>query len=322
MDLEAKLKKLDKRLLKLWQIIYQVEKEIGEQKLPPKLKSKFKFLTKQEILIIKNRILGQETHFNIFRAQREQPTLKLKNKEKSCSFCQPLTLTPEDTYGRIENDYALSASNLVKVSGHHSLIIFKNHHQPKLKEIEGAFNLAFNWFNQPSLPQQKILIWNYLWRAGASINHPHFQVLALTSLPSKLVLLKQTLQSYKQQYQNDYLVDLFNLHQALGLAKKVGGLRVIISLTPFKEKEIIFFSSNWHQDIHQLAKLIINYQKTGIESFNLFLFYSGDFYPLGFLVDRGSLAKLNCDLGTLELYAFSVVSFNPFNLASQLFKNL
>ena len=54
----------------------------------------------------------------------EDPTLG-----KGCDFCSWQELTARDSFGRIENEHAVTGSNLFKFTQHHGLVLFK-HHDP------------------------------------------------------------------------------------------------------------------------------------------------------------------------------------------------
>lgn len=320
MEITNKVKKLDKKYKDIFDRIYEIEEEIGTQKFPLKIKDKYKNFKKQKITIIRNKVLGLETHFNLLRSKRKKPKILQKFQEGFCVFCNPQQFTPsEDIIGKLENKYAITASNLMKATKHHGLIIFKKHKNFTIKDINGALDLSFLWFKKNK--GNKFLIWNYLWKAGASIIHPHFQIFSTNKLPFRLKEIKRKFEDYKKNYGNEYLEDLFILHKKLGLAKEKNGLKVIINLTPFKENEIILIAKDWEKQKNKLSKLILKYLNIGIESFNFFLFYDGEFEKIGFLLDRGKLNELNSDIGTLEIYAFSIVSFDPFILARDLLKN-
>jgi hypothetical protein len=317
MEIFEKIKKLDKNYRILFERIYDAKEEIGIQKFTKDLEKKYKNLKEQKITVIKNKILLKETHFNLLRGKRQKPSFE-KIIEEFCPFCDPKKYTPEDEIGRLENKYSITSSNLLKGAKNHSLVIFKKHKDIGLKDIKGALELSFLWFKKNK--GNKFLIWNYLWRSGASISHPHFQLYSLENLPEKLKFIKERTNWYKKSYKSDYFDDLFKLHKKIGLAKESKGLKILIELAPFKEKEVIILSKDWEENIKELSKLLFLYKKIS-ESFNLFLFYDGDFKKLGFLVDRGSLNELNSDIGSLEIYSFSIVSSDPFKLAKNLFKN-
>ena len=55
---------------------------------------------------------------------------------KGCDFCHWRELTAADTFGRVENEHAVSASNLFKISGLHGVLLFKHHHPLEFSEAQ------------------------------------------------------------------------------------------------------------------------------------------------------------------------------------------
>jgi hypothetical protein len=91
-------------------------------------------------------------------------------------------------------------------------------------------------------------------------------------------------------------------------------------LTPVKEKEIFVISSARRSEemADTVYKLLRSYLALGVQSFNVALFQVDDYHILR-LVDRGSLADRNSDIGAMELYAASVIASDPFKLAQVMF---
>jgi len=318
-ELLEKIKTLPEEYKKIFDRIYEVEIEEAIQYFPENLKEKFKDAGKQKIVVIKNKLLNQESYFNVWRGKREEP-----RKEKTLEqifydpFCEPLKNTPYDDLGRLENEKAITASNLAKISKEHSLIIFKEHNKEKInkEDIEKALELSFEWFEKKN-KRVRVLIWNFGFRGGASIIHPHFQVFSFDSLPLKIELIFKKVIEYKKNYNSDYFEDIFKLYKSLELALEKNKLKAFVNLTPFKDHEIIILFEDFKSSIKELSQLLKEY-KSLIENFNLLICDSEEI-KLGFLVDRGSSSKLNSDIGALEIYAFSVVSFDPLEFAKELF---
>lgn len=319
-ELLQKIETLSEEHKKIFGRIYEIKTEEAFQYFPENLKAKFVDAEKQKIFIIKNKILNQETHFNIWRSKREEP------KEESSKifydpFCEPLKNTPYDDLGRLENERAITASNLAKISKDHSLVIFKEHNKENISEedIEKGLELSLSWFNKKG-SKVKVLIWNFGYRAGASIIHPHFQIFSLDSIPAKIEFLLNKTNEYKKKFNSDYLNDVFEIHKNLGLAKELKNIKVFVNITPFKDHELIFYFLDFKNSIKEISKLLYVY-KSLIENFNLLICESEDI-KIGFLVDRGLTSKINSDIGALEIYAFSVVGFDPIDFSNNLFSNL
>jgi hypothetical protein len=144
---------------------------------------------------------------------------------------------------------------------------------------------------------------------------------------------------YRLAHGNNYFDDLYRVHDTLGLATQIGQTRVIASLTPVKEKEVLLFSPTcWidNDDFKEAISTVLQayLSALGVQSFNLALFqrpidvaessrpWDGarrredwDGFPaIVRIVDRGDLQRRAADVGCMELYASSVISSDPFAL--------
>jgi hypothetical protein len=283
---------------------------------------KFPDFQKQELIIIKDKILNKEAVFNLSRKKRPQPKEKIEIKESYDPFCDPQNLTPVDEIGRLENESAITAANLSKMADYHSLIIFKKHNLTEINEEEftKAIDLSREWFNKiqnfDNEIKSRILIWNYNYRSAASILHPHFQVLAYKDLPLQIQIWQEKLKNYQEQYQSDYFDDCFRISQKLNIGKEKNNFRIWISLTPPKEKGLNFYG-DLNNNSQFLWETLRNITKTGTESFNIFYNLELEY---GFFVDRGENDKKNSDFGALEIFGLPIVSFDPWELANDIFK--
>ncbi len=323
--------KLTPELRTIFDRIYQVTVENVEVVLPPAVQARFGTgLAHQEITTIKNLILGQQTVFSPTRAQRPEPPTTSEIAPPD-PFDTPLETAPSDSFGRLENDGAFTANNLFKAAPYHSLIVLKPHDPQQLsqKDIHSGLELATQWFTKAKTIKPALdcglLIWNYLGRAGASITHPHFQVFALSALPPRLALERTLTKRYQTEHGSNYIEDTYAIHEALGLARRVDNIRLFVRLTPFKDREVMLFGFLGERlsDNEATVAKILNAYRQLTESFDaLLLSETHGALPLGFVIDRGSLSRKNSDIGSLELYAFSVVAFDPFDFAAQLFSAL
>ena len=297
----------------IFERIFDFKVEKAKQIFTEKLKENFKEGEEQNIYIFINKILKHETHFNIWRAKRREPK-ESKDIKTYDPFCNPLEETPVDNIGRLENEYAITASNLAKISSLHSLVIFKKHKKEELNfsDFLNGFDLALKWFELQN-SQIKVLIFNYGLRAGASIEHPHFQIISLDEIPYKVKDFYEKIEKYNEEFNSNYLNDLFLVLEELDLARKLNNLNLIINLTPFKDKEIFFFDDKIENCKKEISLILSTYKEFS-ENFNLFLLESNKGL-LGYIVDRGEKEKINSDIGALEIYAFSVVGFNLLEFA-------
>ena len=136
------------------------------------------------------------------------------------------------------------------------------------------------------------------------------------------------------------------MHAALGLAAQVGSARVIASLTPVKDRELLVISpTRWIHDedmFDAISVALHAYREAlGVQSFNLALFQrpldvaetidpvdgskgweDWDGFPAVVrIVDRGDLLARAADVGCMELYASSVVGSDPFDTIGAVLSN-
>lgn len=304
----------------IWERIFDWrEIEINLEYLPEKYAS----FSKQKIIFIQNKILEEEAIFNFSRQKRPQPQQTQPKEADQDPFCQYQIETPIDEIGRLENEYTVTASNISKMADYHSLIIFKKHYLQELKEsdFEEAINLSKEWFRKiekfDSGIKSQFLIWNYGYRAGASILHPHFQLLAYKHLPIKLITIINKILKYQQNFHSNYFNDYFNLAQEMKIGQNQKNFKFWINLTPPKEKGINFYGDLETKTLWSIIKSLI---ELGTENFNFFyVFKPLDIGNFGFFVDRGSNNKINSDFGSLEIFGLPVISSNPFSLAQDIF---
>jgi hypothetical protein len=170
------------------------------------------------------------------RAPAEDPTVG-----RVCDFCSWRELTAADTFGRVENEYAVSASNLFKFTQHHGLILFKHHDPLTFSEpqLGGLLCAAQGWVHetrrQHASAAHPTLLWNALPRAGASQFHGHAQVTmseSETPFPqaARAVAAAAAYAAAHPMRAGRYAVDVAAAHGALGCAlRKCSACRGAVS---------------------------------------------------------------------------------------------
>ncbi|CAG9462411.1 unnamed protein product [Pedinophyceae sp. YPF-701] len=143
------------------------------------------------VLVARHRSMDRQVFWNPRRNARPQ-TFDSASEAASadptagrgCDFCDPLRFTAADAWGRVENEHALTASNLFKITSSHGVIILRSHdpYDWNLAQLRGMIRAAGEWFvnehgARPEAPECGALIWNSLQRAGASQYHPHLQAM-------------------------------------------------------------------------------------------------------------------------------------------------
>lgn len=335
----VKLKKLVEKLStkekKLFGRIFKVREYNSLLKVPSDMEEWVKktfgsieSVEKQKVIRIDNKITGETSLFNELRSKRpvkRSTSSKKMKKPKNCPFCQPLKLTPEDAFGRIKGKHCITASNIAKYDYFHGLIIF-NEHNPysfEKEKISDYIDVAMKWFKKANKEDKRAvypyLMWNCLWRSGASINHGHMQTTLTTKEYPKIKILRKKRKKYEKKYSSNYWGDLFRIHKSLGLGINEEKTKVFLYLTPIKNKETIIYSPNGLTEElkYSLSKVLKAYYKIGIRSFNV-SFYLPPLETKGEVLvrflDRGPLSKRTSDMGAMELYATPVIEDDPFKL--------
>ena len=298
----------------------------------------------QRIVRVTNNITLEGALFNDLRAMRP---MEVKGADEvraiiassaNDPFDKPLEGTPADTFGRITGEYGITASNVAKYDGYHGVLVFKEH--DPLAPVDAAvmrdhLDTARRW-GEAALtadPSARYLfvMWNCLWRAGGSIVHGHMQMTATRGAHyPKIEALRRQALAYDAAYSRDYFDDLWLVHDALGLGTQIEGARVIASITPIKEREIVVLGRpgmNEASLAEALARVIAAYRSVDVLAYNMALYLpplapDGEdwrrFPPIARLVDRGDPANKTSDIGAMELYAASVIATDPFRIIDAL----
>jgi hypothetical protein len=296
----------------------------------------------QHIVKVTNRWTLQTSLFNPFRSRRPQKrsdSTSLADEiydDGPDPFDEPLQRTSEDAFGRVHGKHCVTAGNLAKADARHGVIVFDEHNPWLVSEdaFLDALQVAESWFALAHAERQSavypLLIWNCLWKSGASINHAHMQLLLTGSMHyGEIERFRRTTLEYQQQHTTRYVDDLFKVHDSLSLASERDGVRALAHLTPLLAHECILFADDMTADFAKTVYQTIRnlHEQHGVESFNLAIFPS----PLAGtdedwttvpvmarIVDRGSLSRRVVDTGAIELFAASVISTDPFDTSSVL----
>ncbi|MAG38798.1 hypothetical protein CMO90_01810 [Candidatus Woesearchaeota archaeon] len=343
LDYVHSLSKTDKELFSR---IYSVSGDLGLLKVPkdiqPWVSSKFgsvEVVESQKIIRVDNRITFESSLFNQLRAKRPIDTNNktdvesLIKKTENDPFCKPLTNTPRDSFGRVKGKQSISASNIAKYDSHHGLIIFKEHNPLKfsLSSIKDYLETAQKWINKVYKlnPERKFpfIMWNCLWKSGASIIHGHMQtVMAKEKHYGNIEKLKMFSDVYTDLFKADYFNDLFKCHEIIGLGFKKGKNKVLAHLTPIKDKETIIIAKELNDSSKTIYKVLKAYMKMGVRSFNVGIYLnpldnSWKFPVIIRIVDRGNLSDNTTDFGGMEVFAgTSIISSDPFKIINNIKK--
>jgi hypothetical protein len=345
-ELVEKLSSEDK---KLFNNIFKMSKGTGELAIPPEMhdwiKPRFGEIStveKQDILQVVNNITYEGALFNHLRSKRPIEAKTDENEEKTlqetkgCAFCDPLKLTPADTFGRVKGKHCITASNIAKYDGLHGLVIFDEHYPFvfEAERINDYLNTAQEWLKQAHNSYNEavfpFIMWNCTWRAGASVIHGHMQTLLSETPYPKIEALNNNANNYFKKYNRNYWQDLFHIHNVLGLGiQPKPDINVMSYLTPIKEKELLINAHNLDSNLGlALAGLLKCYYNIGVRAFNLVIMMKPfelanhpewSELPVTIrLVDRGNLKNKTTDIGAMELYACSVIETDPFKTIESL----
>jgi hypothetical protein len=296
----------------------------------------------QRIVRVTNLVTWEGSLFNELRSRRPMVRQKpqelevIIEQERGGAFCRPLERTPEDTFGRIRGKHSVTASNIAKFDGHAGVVIFDEHNPLKFTEesLTDHLETAMAWLRKAHETEEEakypFILWNCLWRAGASIVHGHAQmVLGKDKHYAKVESLRRAALAYREQTGENYFDDLYQVHERLGLAWEVEGTRILVYLCPVKDKEVLLVSGTLDAGLERsLYRVLDCYVKDlDVSSFNVAVLlpplgptpedWSG-FPVVVRVVDRGDPFNRTVDVAAMELYASSVLFSDPFGVAEAL----
>jgi hypothetical protein len=362
--LDAYVKALDASERGVFDRIFDLETVTGRLAAPEPMRDwivkafgSIEAVSVQQIVKVTNLITMEGALFNPLRGVRpvdlaaEHDVLEAIEQTRGGPFCDPERLTPEDVFapgvpGRLHGKYCVTASNVAKYDGYHGLIIFDDHNPLHItrERVHDYIDTALRWAKQAHNADREakcfFLMWNCLWKGGASIVHGHMQVALGRGMHyARVEHWRRQALLYRLAHGENYFDDLYRVHSALGLATSIGQTRVLASLTPVKEKELLLISpSRWVDNddfVHAISVVLQALTGVlGVQSFNLALYQrpidvaesthprSGarrwedwDGFPaMVRIVDRGDLQRRTADMGCMELYGSSVISTDPFQV--------
>lgn len=280
--------------------------------------------------------------FNGLRASRPLPPRSQEDlattirQAEGDPFCTPYEGTPEDVFGRVRGSHSITASNVAKYDAFHSLVIFDEHNPLVISEerVADYIRTGREWaeraIEEDPGARYFFFMWNALWRSGASIMHGHAQVACARDMHyARVEQLRRAALAYRADTSSDYFADLVRLHTALGLGLEWQGVRVLASLTPVREREVLLIAPELQGALPSAIYRVLDcfLAKLGVTSFNLAIYmppllpspedWSG-FPVMARLVDRGDPLSRTNDVGAMELFASPVISTDPFRLIDAL----
>ncbi|HEY8463499.1 MAG TPA: hypothetical protein VIM29_05665 [Bacillota bacterium] len=345
-DLETLKNNLPEAERNLFNRFFRVDTMVGRLAVPAVMESwlvknfgSLSRVTQQRITKVTNLLTLEGALFNELRASRPMEcrvngeVRQTIDQSAGDPFCHPEDGTPADLFGRVKGCHCLTASNVAKYDGYHGIVIFDEHNPLTWSQalITDYFETAQEWGRRAyqADPDCKyfFLMWNCLWKSGASIIHGHAQMTLTKGMHyPKVEALHRVWATYKGQYNGAcYFKDLYLVHHRLGLAWEWEGVKGLAYLTPVKEKEVLLLASEPGVPLYDAVyRVLSKYQRLGVLSFNLALYLppladtgeDWDGFPAVVrIVDRGDPNNKTADIGAMELYAASVIASDPFRVA-------
>jgi len=344
LDLAARVQALSPADRELFDRLFHVSVSEGRLRAPESMRGwlaewfgSAEAVERQTIVRVTNRWTLEEAVFNPLRSRRPRPAAApAPPKADEDPLSRPLELTPEDTFGRIEGAYCLTAANVAKTEAWHGLIVFR---EPDLmaftrESVLDCLETARRWWaaahGEDAEAVYPLLFWNCGAAAGASLAHAHVQVALARSRPfGGVERIRAAGEEYRARHGADYFRDLVRVHAALGCAATLEGAALLASLTPAKEREVMIIAPTIEEGLGEAlyAALACFRDRLSVVSFNVALFgpplaaREEDWHRFPFVarvVERGGGGGLASDIGAMELFAAAVVSHDPFELANAL----
>jgi UDPglucose--hexose-1-phosphate uridylyltransferase len=229
----------------------------------------------------------------------------IEDSAKNCIFCgdmvekstprYPSKLVPE---GRIRIGEALLFPNLFPIGKYHSVIRLSNAHFLKLSEfrpaiIENGLKAAQTFINlvyahDPSASFVAVNA-NYLFPAGATLVHPHLQMLITPCAYSYHERLIRASHSYYQEHGSKFYMDLIEEEKRLGdrYVAQRGAWHWLAAFSPMGNNEVMAIHESENdfgvlseRDLATLAegisRVLSCYESYGHLSFNYSIFAGRD----------------------------------------------
>lgn len=249
-------------------------------------------------------LTGKWSRINLERAKRvKQPPSLDRGREapSECPFCPenlegktplfPNELIPE---GRLKVGESTIFPNLHPFAKHHAvLVLTKDHHvelpkfQPKI--LADGLKNALSYFERIRELEPKMryasINWNHMPPAGASIAHPHLQLLVDERPTSELGELISKSRAYWEGNGRSFWADLAEKEREIGerFVREVEGSIWLTSYAPRGNNEVLgvvpgrssmaeLGGSGIEALALGIAKILEGYGRIGVESFNMAVF--------------------------------------------------
>ncbi len=278
----------------------------------------------------------------------------VEKSKKGCFFCPenikkttPKFLSKISREGRLQLGETMVFPNLFPFAEHHAIATiteghFADLHEFTLEQIENTLLAGIDYFKRVLKADEKAkwpsFNWNHLPPSGASILHPHVQ-LVVDHRPTYMneLCLRASAQYYEEKGSN-YWLDLIEEEEGTGerLIGRRDGVAWMTTFAPLGNNEVTaVFEKSSSLDLSQgevrsfardLQRILRGYSELGVKSFNLTTYSAAmgeareDFRLNTKIISRPSpLRDYTSDAGFLEtLHMERVVESMPEKLAEKL----
>lgn len=324
-------------------------------------------IERQPIEYRRDPLTGFQCRINVKRAQRVKQAVKsrgtsapnlMETSKKSCSFCSDNieSMTPRfpgKVFGekRLRSGSAVLFPNLYSFGEHHGIAVFSEAHSLPLDEfspgiVRDCIRLCVNFLLRVHHKNPKVrygsINWNYMPPAGASIAHPHLQVVAdrkPTQLQRTLILLSE---AYYRKHKSSYWQDLIETECEVQdrLIHRNKSATWLASYAPLGNNEVlgVFPQISSIAEIDDItlkdisvgiSRILRGYSDIGVESLNMSLIPGPmdrtlHYYALNLRMNsRPSIEPYyTSDCGFMErIQLESVIESSPEEVARRLRKN-
>ncbi len=272
---------------------FEEEKQVIEYRVDP-LTGSVSILNPK--VLDKARMFFGETDYDLLREIVEETS-------KNCFLCPQNVrkVTPKYSStilreGRLTKGEATLFPNLYPLSKYHAVVSVSEAHYLELSEfraelISDALEVSFDFikkvYKHDREARYMTLNCNYLFPAGASVVHPHFQVVGGETPYTGLKQVLDRSKDYFKEKKSNYWDDLVETEKELGL-RYVGATGEVDWVTPFSPTGsnevlgVVRGKSNF-LDLNQeeikslsegISRILRFYGEMGVSSFN-FTIYSG-----------------------------------------------
>ena len=350
-DLPARIQALPTALHTVSNIL-QVGTAIGHLNVPESMhvwvEQRFGALTavrEQTIVKIVNRLTLEGALFNPTRALRPASSYSddqaidawVAEELAEDLFADPLRMTPADSFGRIEGQFCITASNIAKYDGWHGVVVCNEPHPLRFtrEQVVDYVDSAWRWISAAYASDPAaiypLITWNCLPKSGASLAHGHLQIALGRDMPySQVERWRQAAAHYRTTTGSNYITGLAALHHALGLGLvPYHGVERFLHLTPARNNEVVLIDYGaWPLGSAppNLAEAIYNtlaalMSACGTRAFNVAIAFPPlatdgrdwrDMPVYARIGDRGDALAIRSDIGVMELYGMPVITADPF----------